>query len=46
MPLASHVRRLEERAGIDDAKDIAENIVQSIRARYEPEPDAVPVTAS
>ena len=46
MPLASHVRRLEARTGIDDAKDIVEGIVQSIRARYEPEPDAVPVTAS
>ena len=46
MPLASHVRRLEERSGIDDAKDIVDDIVQSIRARYEPEPDTVPVTAS
>ena len=46
MPLASHVRRLEERAGIDEAKDIAEDIVQSIRARYEPAADRVPVTAS
>jgi hydroxymethylpyrimidine pyrophosphatase-like HAD family hydrolase len=46
MPLASHVRRLEDRAGVDEAKDIAEDIVQSIRARYEPAVDMVPVTAS
>lgn len=46
LPLASHVRRLEERSGIDDAKDIVEDIVQSIRARYEPAPETVPITAS
>jgi hydroxymethylpyrimidine pyrophosphatase-like HAD family hydrolase len=42
MPLASHVRRLEGRCEVDDAREIAEEIIQSIRARYEPAPDSAP----
>jgi hypothetical protein len=38
-PLAMHVRHLEQRVGRDDPKEIAETIVQSIRARYEPAAD-------
>jgi hydroxymethylpyrimidine pyrophosphatase-like HAD family hydrolase len=34
-PLAAHVREVEERATTDDAKDLAAEIAQSIRARYE-----------
>jgi hydroxymethylpyrimidine pyrophosphatase-like HAD family hydrolase len=33
--LAAHVRGLEERARTDDAKEIAMEIAQSVRARYE-----------
>jgi hydroxymethylpyrimidine pyrophosphatase-like HAD family hydrolase len=45
-PLASHVRRLEARAATDDPKQIADEIVQAIRARYEPTPDIEPARAS
>jgi hypothetical protein len=34
-PLAAHVRDLEARIALEDTKDIAANIAQSIRARYE-----------
>jgi len=34
-PLGTHVRGLEDRAATEDAKDIATDIAQSIRARYE-----------
>lgn len=34
-PLASRVRTIEERSGADDAHDLAADIAQSIRARYE-----------
>jgi len=34
-PLAGHVRDLERRAASEDARDLAADIAQSIRARYE-----------
>ena len=34
-PLGSHVRTLEDRADTEDAHDVAMDIAQSIRARYE-----------
>ena len=34
-PLAGHVRALETRVAIDDAKDLGADIAQAIRARYE-----------
>ena len=34
-PLAAHVRDIEARASVEDATDIAADIAQSIRARYE-----------
>lgn len=34
-PLSAHVRRLERRAGIDDPRELAADIAQSIRARYD-----------
>ena len=34
-PLATHVHNLEKRGAAEDAKDVAADIAQSIRARYE-----------
>jgi hypothetical protein len=34
-PLAGHVRDLERRVATEDARDVAADIAQSIRARYE-----------
>jgi hypothetical protein len=34
-PLAAHVRDLEARESVEDAKDVAADIAQAIRARYE-----------
>ena len=34
-PLASHVRTIETRVGTKDARDLAADIAQAIRARYE-----------
>jgi len=34
-PLAAHVRAIEERVSVDQPRDLAADIVQSIRARYE-----------
>jgi hydroxymethylpyrimidine pyrophosphatase-like HAD family hydrolase len=34
-PLSAHVRRLERRAGLDDTRELASDIAQSIRARYD-----------
>jgi hypothetical protein len=40
-PLASHVHMLEDRIGTEDVSDIAADIAQSIRARYETPVEAV-----
>ncbi len=34
-PLASHLRTIEARVGTEDARDVAADIAQAIRARYE-----------
>ena len=34
-PLAAHVQTVEERVGREDARDVAADIAQAIRARYE-----------
>jgi hydroxymethylpyrimidine pyrophosphatase-like HAD family hydrolase len=41
-PLASHVRSLEERVGAEDSRDIAAEVAQAIRARYETTVPATP----
>ena len=40
-PLATHVRSIENRASTDRARDLADDISQSIRARYEMAPSRV-----
>jgi hypothetical protein len=40
-PLATHVRSLENRVGTDRVRDLADDISQAVRARYEMTPLAV-----
>jgi len=44
-PLAAHVRTLEDRVATDDARDVAADVAQAIRARYETAADARGVSA-
>jgi hypothetical protein len=43
--LGSFVRRIEDRIGDDDAHDVAADIAQAIRARYETAADSHRATA-